>query len=134
VRADPPETHGRKPWPHKPWVIPPPSHADVVWAMEEVREVYRRPDAPQRPQVCLEATSTPLVATTRLSIPAAPGPPARRDDEYERQGTAHLLMVFEPLAGQWGARRRRGARPWTLPRGSARSLMSRIHRPRSWYG
>jgi hypothetical protein len=40
------------------------------------------------------------VAATRIPIPAAPGQPARRDDAYERQGTAHRLMVFEPLAGQ----------------------------------
>ena len=33
-------------------------------------------------------------------IPAAPGQPERIDYEYERNGTANLFMVFEPLAGQ----------------------------------
>jgi hypothetical protein len=40
------------------------------------------------------------VADTRVPIPAASGQPARVDYEYERKGTATLLMVFEPLAGQ----------------------------------
>ena len=48
----------------------------------------------------MDGASTQLVAATRVPIPAAPGQPARIDDEYERKGTAHLFMVFEPLAGQ----------------------------------
>ena len=59
-----------------------------------------RPYDSRRPQVGVEETSKPLVAETRLPIPAAPGQPERVDDEYELQGTAHLCMVFEPLAGQ----------------------------------
>src|SRR5215211_7179882 len=68
--------------------------------MEDVLEVYTRPYDPQRPQVCLDETSKPLVAETRVPIPAAPGQPERIDYEYARQGTANLFMVFEPLAGQ----------------------------------
>lgn len=68
--------------------------------MEDVLAVYTRPYDPQRPQVCLDATSTQLVAETRVPIPAAPGQPERVDDEYERKGTANRFMVFEPLAGQ----------------------------------
>jgi transposase len=68
--------------------------------MEDVLEVYTRPDDPRRPQVCLDETSTQLVADTRESLPATPGQPARVDYEYDRKGTANLFMVFEPLAGQ----------------------------------
>jgi DDE superfamily endonuclease len=68
--------------------------------MEDVLEVYARPYDPQRPQVCVDETSTPLVAKTRLPIPAAPGQPERVDDEDNRQGTANLFMVFEPWAWQ----------------------------------
>jgi DDE superfamily endonuclease len=88
-----------KPWRQQHWVIPPQANAEFVCAMEEVLEVYTRPYDPQRPQVCLDETSTQLVAETRRPIPAAPGQPERVDDEYERQGTANLFMVFEPLAG-----------------------------------
>ena len=68
--------------------------------MEDVLEVYTRPYDAQRPQVCVDETSKQLVAETRMPIPAAPGQPERVDYEYERQGTANLFMVFEPLAGR----------------------------------
>jgi hypothetical protein len=35
-------------------------------------------------------------------IPAEPGQPERSDDEYTRNGTAHLFMISEPLLG-WRA-------------------------------
>jgi hypothetical protein len=89
-----------KPWQQKQWVIPPQANADFVCAMEDALEVYTRPYEPQRPQVCIDETSKQLVAETRVPIPAAPGQPERVDYEYERQGTANLFMVFEPLAGQ----------------------------------
>jgi len=46
---------------------------------EDVLAVYTRPYDLRRPQVCLEETSTPLVADTREPIPATPGQPARID-------------------------------------------------------
>ena len=67
--------------------------------MEDVLEVYTRPYDPRRLQVCVDETSQQLVAETRVPIPAMPGQPARLDYESERKGTAHLFMVFEPLAG-----------------------------------
>ncbi len=81
-------------------MIPPQANAEFVGAMEDVLEVYTRPYDPQRPVVCLDETSTQLVAETRVPIPAAPGTLERIDYEYERQGTAHRFMVCEPLAGQ----------------------------------
>jgi hypothetical protein len=81
-------------------VIPPQANAEFVCAMEDVLEVYTRPYDPRRPQVCVDETSKQLVAETREPIPAAPGRPARIDYEYERQGTANLCRLFEPLAGR----------------------------------
>lgn len=81
-------------------MIPPHANAEFVCALEDVLEVYTRPYDPQRPQVCIDETSKQLVAETRAPLPASPGQPARVDYEYERQGTANLFMVFEPLAGQ----------------------------------
>jgi hypothetical protein len=89
-----------KPWRQKQGVIPPHANAELLCARADVLAVYTRPDDPQRPQVGRDETSTQLVADTRRPIPAAPGPPERVDDAYERQGTAHLFLVFEPLAGQ----------------------------------
>jgi hypothetical protein len=49
--------------------------------MEDVLEVYTRPYDPQRPQVCIDETSKPLVADTRAPLPASPGQPERVDYE-----------------------------------------------------
>jgi hypothetical protein len=68
--------------------------------MEDVLEVYHRPYDPKRPQVCLDEQSRQLIRETRTPIPASPGQPERVDYEYERNGTANLFMVFEPLAGR----------------------------------
>jgi hypothetical protein len=81
-------------------VIPPGHDADFVCAMEDVLEVYHRNYDPGRPVVCLDETSKQLVAETRQPIPAAPGRPERIDYEYERNGTADLFLVTEPLVGQ----------------------------------
>jgi hypothetical protein len=51
------------------------------------------------PVVCLDETSKQLLTETRVPIKAKPGQPARRDYEYERNGTANLFMIFAPLEG-----------------------------------
>ena len=81
-------------------MIPPNANADFVCAMEDVLEVYQRPYNPQHPVVCLDEATKQLVKETRCTIPAAPGRPERSDYEYERNGTANLFMIFEPLAGR----------------------------------
>ena len=67
--------------------------------MEDVLDVYTRPHDPARPVVCLDEISKQWVAETRTPVPAAPGQPARIDDEYERHGTVNLFLTCEPLAG-----------------------------------
>ena len=62
-------------------------------------EVYTRPRDPDRLLVCLDETSKQLIAETRMPIPMKRGRPARVDYEYERNGTANLLMLFAPLEG-----------------------------------
>lgn len=68
--------------------------------MEEVLEVSHRPHDPQRPVVCCDASRTQLVQETHPPIPAAAGRPVTTDDEYERNGTANLCIMCEPLGGQ----------------------------------
>ncbi|CAN5439137.1 hypothetical protein BH11PLA2_BH11PLA2_44280 [soil metagenome] len=80
-------------------MIPPEQNGDFVAAMEDVLEVYQRPHDPSRPVVCLDEQSKQLIRETRTPIPAAPGRPERCDYEYERNGTANLFMLFEPLGG-----------------------------------
>jgi len=67
--------------------------------MEDVLEVYTRPDDPRRPQVCLDETSRQLLGDVAPPLPPAPGRPAREDDEYARGGVCNLFLVTEPLRG-----------------------------------
>ena len=67
--------------------------------MEDVLEVYTRPYEERFPQVCLDEKSKQLVGEVREPLAVCPGYPARQDYEYEREGTANLFIVSEPLAG-----------------------------------
>jgi transposase len=68
--------------------------------MEDVLEVYTRPDDPQYPLVCMDETSKQLLADLREPLSAEPGQPQRVDYEYKREGVADLFMFFEPLTGK----------------------------------
>jgi len=80
-------------------VLPPKANAGFVAAMEDVLEVYAQPYDPKRPQVCFDEGGKQLIGEVRPPLPVRPGSPRREDYEYERNGTANLFMVFEPLAG-----------------------------------
>ena len=67
--------------------------------MEDVLEVYTRPYDERFPQVCLDEKSKQLVREVREPLAVCPGHPTRYDYEYERNGTANLFIVSEPLAG-----------------------------------
>ena len=51
--------------------------------------------------VCWDEQSKQLVKQVRDALPLRPGSVAKEDYEYERNGTANLFMLFEPLRG-WG--------------------------------
>jgi hypothetical protein len=70
--------------------------------MEDVLEVYARPYDPDYPVVCFDETRKELHGSPRPSLPAEPGQTARQDYEYERHGSASLLLWYEPLAGPCG--------------------------------
>jgi hypothetical protein len=65
--------------------------------MEDVLDVYTRPDDECYPQVCLDEISKQLLADVRPSLPAEPGIPQREDYEYERHGVRNLFLWYEPL-------------------------------------
>jgi DDE superfamily endonuclease len=67
--------------------------------MEDVLDVYKRPHDPKRPVVGLDEKPVQLLADVREPTGCAPGRPARRDYEYQRNGTANIFCAFEPLAG-----------------------------------
>jgi hypothetical protein len=73
---------------------------DYIAKMEDVLEVYERPYDQQEPVVCLDEKPITLHADVRPASLAAPGREARRDNEYERRGTANVFCAVEPKAGR----------------------------------
>ncbi|MFM7447037.1 MAG: IS630 family transposase [Leptolyngbyaceae cyanobacterium] len=88
-----------QPWRQECWVIPPEQNAEFVWRMEAVLEVYQTAYNPNIPVICIDEATKQLVKETLVPIPAEPGQPERVDYEYERNGTANLFMVSEPMVG-----------------------------------
>jgi len=73
---------------------------DYIAKMEDVLETYEKPYDPQEPVVCLDEKPVTLHADVRPASPAAPGREARRDNEYERCGTANVRCAVAPKAGR----------------------------------
>jgi len=73
---------------------------DYIAKMEDVLETYEKPYDPKEPVVCLDQKPVTLHADVRPASPAAPGREARRDNEYERRGTANVFCAVEPKAGR----------------------------------
>ena len=68
--------------------------------MEDVLELYTRPEDAQYPLVCMDETNKQLLADIQEPLPAQAGQPQRVDYEYKREGVADLFMFFEPLLGK----------------------------------
>lgn len=68
--------------------------------MEDVLEVYTRPEDPDYPLVCMDETNKQLLSDVRDPLPAQAGQPQRVDYEYKREGVTDLFMFFEPLLGK----------------------------------
>jgi len=73
---------------------------DYIAKMEDVLEVYEWPHDPTQPVICLDEKPVTLHADVRPTSPVAPGREARRDNEYERCGTANVFCAVEPKAGR----------------------------------
>src|SRR5882757_1596150 len=73
---------------------------EYIAKMEDVLEVYERTYDLQEPVICLDEKPITLHADLRPASPAVPGREARRDNEYERRGTANVFCAVEPKAGR----------------------------------
>jgi hypothetical protein len=73
---------------------------DYIAKMEDVLATYEQPYDAQEPVVCLDEKPVTLHADVRPPSPAQPGREARRDNEYERCGTANVFCAVEPKAGR----------------------------------
>ena len=68
-------------------------------AMEDVLEVYARPLSAEAPVVCVDEKPVTLHHDVREPLPMKPGSVAKRDNEYERAGTANVFCGIEAQAG-----------------------------------
>ena len=67
--------------------------------MESVLEVDRRSYHNDFPFVCIDEAMKQLVPETRTPTSAQSGKPKRFDYQYQRNGTANLFMVSDPVEG-----------------------------------
>ena len=95
-------------------MIPPEQNGEFVAHMEEVLDLYHQPYDPKKPVICMDEQPVQLIKETREPLPAKPGQPARVDYEYERNGTADIFMITEPLGGhrQVNIHKQRTSKDW----------------------
>jgi hypothetical protein len=65
--------------------------------MEQILDLYEEPYDPNRPVVCFDERPCQLLADVRDPLPMEPaGRPKNKrvDFEYERRGTANVLLAF----------------------------------------
>lgn len=67
--------------------------------MEDVLDVYALPLDAGYPQVCFDERPVQLLSEVYEPVPAQPGQVRRYDYEYQRNGTANLFVMCQPLAG-----------------------------------
>lgn len=80
-------------------MIPPRKSAAFVWRMESVLDLYEEPYDRDKPVVCFDERPCQLIGDVIEPLPPKPGQVARYDSHYNRGGTCHVLMSFEPLTG-----------------------------------
>ena len=73
---------------------------EYIGKMEDVLETYEKPYDPAEPVVCFDEKPVTLHADVRAPMPAKPGRELRRDNEYQRRGTANVFCAIEPKAGR----------------------------------
>src|SRR5579863_8872697 len=75
--------------------------AAYIEKMEDVLAVYEKPYDAAEPVVCVDEKPVALHADVRPAQPMmAPGKIAKRDNEYQRCGTANVFCAVEPQAGK----------------------------------
>ncbi len=67
--------------------------------MENVLDLYQRPETIAYPLVCVDETSKQHIQEVRQPLGIVEGSPRRYDAEYKRNGVSNLFMIFAPLLG-----------------------------------
>ncbi len=80
-------------------MIAPRNHPKFVMRMENLLDVYKRPFDIDHRVVCLDEKPYQLIGHVQGPIVKSDGS-VLEDHEYVRNGTAQIVMCFEPLAGK----------------------------------
>jgi hypothetical protein len=67
--------------------------------MEDVLDVYKRPQRETHPLVCMDESSKQQIKEIRTPWPVESGQPQKYDSEYERNGVSNLFLFLAPLLG-----------------------------------
>jgi hypothetical protein len=67
--------------------------------MESMLDLYEEPYDQDKPVVCFDERPCQLIGDVIEPLAPKPGQVARYDSHYNRGGTCHVLMSFEPLTG-----------------------------------
>jgi hypothetical protein len=68
--------------------------------MENILELYERPDDPKRPLICVDERPCQLLGDVLVPLPMKPGKPKREGYQYKRNGVCTVFIAFEPLTGR----------------------------------
>jgi hypothetical protein len=68
--------------------------------MEDILHLYNLPIDEKRPVICFDELPVQLLGEVAAPLLMKSGKPVRFDYEYERKGTASVLVAFEPLTGR----------------------------------
>ena len=67
--------------------------------MEDVLDLYHRPEAATYLLVCVDETSKQQLQEIRRPLPIVEGLLSQYDSEYKRNGVSNLFMILAPLLG-----------------------------------
>ncbi len=88
-----------KPWLKQQWCIAK-VDGQYLAKMEAVLDFYARPSDPQNPRLCFDERPCQLLADVLAPLPVQPGQIRREDNEYQRNGTAVVLLAYNLDTGQ----------------------------------
>ena len=68
--------------------------------MEDVLDVYQAPPAPASPRLGFDERPCQLIGQGVAPLPRKPGRVKREDNEYQRKGTAVVLLAYDLESGR----------------------------------
>src|SRR3712207_765442 len=82
-----------KPWQRRQWCLRT-IDGEYLAKLEDILDLYAQPSDPTAPRICLDERPCQLLNDIIAPLPAKPGKVAKQDYEYERNGTACVLLAY----------------------------------------